>query len=65
MDFLGHISLQHTRKYVILEKVIYHSHGDDFVCKVAKSPEEAVELLELGFEFVNEINGSYLYRKRK
>jgi integrase len=65
MEFLGHTSLQHTRKYVMLEKAIYHSYSDDFVCKVAKSAEEAKELIELGFEFVNEIHGSYLYRKRK
>jgi hypothetical protein len=65
MDFLGHTSLQHTRKYVQLEKAIFHNHNDDFLCKVAKTPEKAKELIELGFEFVNEINGSYLYRKRK
>ena len=33
--------------------------------KWLRNPEEAVEIIELGFEFVNEINGSYLYRKRK
>jgi hypothetical protein len=27
--------------------------------------EEATELIELGFEFVNEINDHFLYRKRK
>ncbi|MBD3207041.1 hypothetical protein GF319_11960 [Candidatus Bathyarchaeota archaeon] len=48
-----------------LEKAIYHNYNDDFVCKVAKTPVEAKELIELGFEFVNEINGSFLYRKRK
>lgn len=65
MDFLGHTSLQHTRKYVILEKAIYHSYSDDFICKVAKTADEAKDLIDLGFEFVNEINGSFLYRKRK
>ena len=65
MEFLGHTSLQHTRKYVILEKALFHSTSEDFICKVAKTSEEAVELIELGFEFVNEIQGSFLYRKRK
>jgi len=39
--------------------------SDEFICKVARNSDEAVELIELGFEYVNEINGSFLYRKRK
>ena len=65
MEFLGHKSLQHTRKYVQLEAAIFHDESDTFVCKVAKSVEEAQPLIELGFEYVNEINGHHLYRKRK
>jgi hypothetical protein len=65
MEYLGHTSLQHTRKYVVLERAMFGSGSEDFVCKVAKSVEEATELIELGFEFVNEINGHFLYRKRK
>jgi hypothetical protein len=38
---------------------------DSFVCKVASTTEEATELIELGFEYVNEINGRHLYRKKK
>ena len=65
MEFLGHKNLQHTRKYVILESALFRGQNDSFVCKVAKSFEEGVELVELGFEFVNEINGHHLYKKRK
>ncbi len=65
MEFLGHKSLQHTRKYVLLERALFHSTNDNFICKVAKSADEATELIELGFEYVNEINGLHLYRKRK
>jgi len=65
MEFLGHRSLQHTRKYVQLEAAIYADGSDDFVSKVAKNVEESCELIELGFEYVHEIDGCYLYRKRK
>ena len=65
VEFLGHTSLQHTRKYVVLEKALFASGSEDIVCKVAKSVDEATELIELGFQFVNEINGSFLYWKRK
>ena len=65
MEFLDYRSLQHTRKYVLLERAMFHSTDDSFVCKVANSTDEATELIELGFEYVNEIKGSYLYRKKK
>lgn len=62
MEFLGHRSLQHTRKYVQLERAMFHSTDDSFICKVAGTTDEATELIELGFEYVNEINGRHLYR---
>jgi hypothetical protein len=65
MEFLGHTSLQHTRRYVQLENALFHRESDDFICKVAKTVEEARDLIEVGFEYVNEINGAHLYRKRK
>jgi integrase len=65
MEFLGHTTMQHTKKYVQLEKALFQGQSDEYVCKVAKTSEEAVELIELGFEYVNEINKAYLYRKRK
>jgi integrase len=65
MEFLGHRNLQHTRKYVQLEAAIYADGSDDFVWKVAKNVQEACELIELGFEYVHEIDGCHLYRKRK
>jgi hypothetical protein len=37
----------------------------DYVCKVAKSVEEAKRLLEEGFDYVTEIEGMKLFRKRK
>lgn len=33
--------------------------------EIAGTVEEAKELVEVGFEYVNEINGSHLYRNRK
>jgi hypothetical protein len=63
--FLGHRSLQHTRKYVQLERALFHSTDDSFVSKVASTADKATELIELGFDYVNEINGRHLYRKKK
>lgn len=65
MDFLGHTSLQHTRLYVQLDKALFKDQKNDMICKIAKTEEEAKELIELGFTFSNQIGQSYLYWKRK
>jgi len=64
-EFLGHTSLQHTKKYVQLERALFKDVDDSYICKVVNAVEEASGLIEVGFEYVNEINGSHLYRKRK
>jgi hypothetical protein len=65
MEFIVHKSLMYTRKYVLLERAIFQRAGDAFVCKVAKDVNKVKELIELGFEYVNEVTGLHLYRKRK
>jgi hypothetical protein len=65
MEFLGHTSLQYTKKYIQLERALFQRQCDEFVCKEAKTSDEAVGLVELCFENVNEIQGVHFYRKRK
>src|SRR5207249_11528633 len=58
---LGHRSITNTLRYVRL--VDWRS--DEFICKAAKNPDEAIKLIESGFEFVTVINSVSLFRKRK
>ncbi|MCW4040222.1 MAG: tyrosine-type recombinase/integrase [Candidatus Bathyarchaeota archaeon] len=58
---LGHKNIQNTLIYTHL--VDFKS--DEWVCKVAQSLEEAVELVEAGFEYVTEVEGKKIFRKRK
>jgi len=63
---MGHRQFTSTLQYIDYEKAIYGDYGEEqWICKVADSPEEAKSLIEVGFEFVDEINGKHLYRKRK
>lgn len=39
--------------------------GDEYVSKVATTAEEASQLVEPGFDFVCEVNGAHIFRKRK
>ena len=65
MQFLGHKNIKNTLKYVQLEEALFKEQNKEFVCKVAKTIEEAKELIELGFEYVCEIQDAKLFRKRK
>jgi len=42
-----------------------HAYNDEFTVKVAKTLKEACELVEAGFEYVTEIDGARIFRKRK
>ena len=58
---LGHKSIKNTLVYIQLVDF----EEDDYVAKVAESVEEACQLVEAGFEYVTEIEGVRIFRKRK
>ena len=58
---LGYKRLENTLVYTHL----VHFRSDDFVCKVAKTGQEATLLIENGFEYMIEMDGVKLFRKRK
>jgi hypothetical protein len=41
------------------------SNSEDYTCSIAKTVDEARALIEQGFEYVTEIDGIKLFRKRK
>jgi len=61
MRILGHRAIKNTLKYTQLVdwKV------EDYVCKAARTLEEATGLIESGFEYVTELDNVKLFRKRK
>jgi len=61
MRILGHRNIQNTLVYTHL----INNESDEFICKVAKTVEEAKDLVENGFEYVTEVEGVKLFRKRK
>ena len=38
---------------------------DNFICRIAKSVEEAVQLIEAGFEYVTNYDEKKMFKKRK
>lgn len=63
-EFLGHTTFQYTAKYIQFGRALFDESKDNFFCKTARSVEEAIPLIEVDFEYVHEINGLFLYRKR-
>lgn len=61
MQLLGHKSIKNTLVYTHLVDF----GGDEFTCKVAKTIDEAKELVESGFDYVTEVDGAKLFKKRK
>jgi hypothetical protein len=39
--------------------------NDEYHCKTTKDVKEATQLIENGFEYITEIDGTKLFRKRK
>ena len=50
----------------MMDKMLYLSKNNDaFIVKVADELEDAIRLIEIGFEFHTEIAGHKVFRKRK
>jgi len=62
MRYLGHKKLETTMHYL---RGIHLDAEEEYTCRTASNVKEATELIEAGFEYIQEIDGLRLYRKRK
>lgn len=62
---LGHKSWNTTMAYVHLTRILELQAKDGWICKTAKTVDEAKTLVETGYEYVTEMDGIKLFRKRK
>ena len=58
---LGHKKIETTLIYTQLLNI----NDDEWTCKTATNIKDAKELIENGFEYIQDIDGIKLYRKRK
>jgi len=61
MRLMGHKRLETTQNYMHLLNL----EETEWECKGATNKQEATQLIEAGFEYVTEIDGTKLFRKRK
>ena len=62
MQQLGHKNIESTLKYTQLLNL---NQEDEYTCKTATTIKQATQLIENGFQYVTEIDGTKLFRKRK
>jgi hypothetical protein len=62
MRHLRHKKLETTMHYI---RGITTNEEEEYTCKAVNTKEEATKLIEAGYQFVNDIDGYKLYRKRK
>jgi len=63
-EMLGHVNISNTLKYIHLASAVSNLE-DEFHCKTAKTVQDAKALIESGFEYVTDLDGVKLFRKRK
>lgn len=58
---MGHTKVETTLVYTQL----LNMNDDEWTCRTAKDINEATKLIEAGFEYVTDLDGVKLFRKRK
>ncbi len=58
---MGHKKLETTQKYMHLMNL----NDDEWTCKTTNNIKDAAALIEAGFEYVTEMDGTKLFKKRK
>jgi ribosomal protein L19E len=63
---MGHKDWNTTSKYIHLARILELIDEDEnYIVKTAETIEQAKELLENGFAYVQDLKGISIYRKRK
>jgi integrase len=61
---LGHRKIETTLIYIQLANMVI-GEETEYTCKTAKDLKEATALIEAGFEYITEMDGLKIFRKRK
>jgi len=59
---MGHKKIETT---LIYTQLLHYNEEDEYTCKTATTVEQATQLIEHGFQYVTDIDGIKLFKKRK
>ena len=61
-----HKNIKNTLIYIDIENALFQNgREEEFYVRTAKTVEEACKLIEVGFEYVCDMDGVKIFRKRK
>jgi integrase len=64
--FARHKDMKSTLRYIHYAEIVYQRRDkNEWTVRAAKTVEEASELVSVGFEYVTEVEGFKLFKKRK
>ena len=64
-DSKSRARISNTMKYIQLEESIFKENVDEYICKAAKTIQEASEYIEQGFTYVCDVEDAKLFKKPK
>ena len=64
-QLLGHKSIDSTMVYINIESATHLTQHNQYTCTQATTIEEITKLIENGHEYITDVNGVKLFRKRK
>jgi hypothetical protein len=59
---MGHRKIETILVYT---QLLQFDKDDNYICKIARNITEATKFIESGFEYITEMEGLRLFRKRK
>ncbi len=62
---LGHKDIESTMLHINIEQAIFLSEADEWTCRTTATAQEAITLIEAGFQYITTIEGIQLFKKRK
>jgi integrase len=62
---LGHKTIECTLIYINIENALFQVENDEYQSAVAHDLNEIQKLIETGFEYVTDMEGYKIFRKRK
>ena len=65
MNYLGHKNITNTLLYVQLAEALFKDTPEEFTTRVTKTVKGVRTLIEAGFDFILEMDGVKIFRKRK
>jgi integrase len=64
-NILGHKDIESTMLYINIENSLYLPENSEYYSAAATTVQEARTLIDTGFEYVQTVENTHLYRKRK